>query len=180
MYSLDILVQNYFSLIRTPALTELMYLLTIIFNFSVGFVFLTIFVAILIYFFKGLRYSFMFLLSLSVGAIMIYILKMIFDVNRPLGGIVPTFGSSFPSYHATIVTIFFVMLMYILADYFKKWVQIIFNIICIVAVLLVSFSRVYLGVHWVSDVFVGILLGLLVCYVFILLLRRVMVKWINY
>jgi len=39
-------------------------------------------------------------------------------------------------------------------------------------VLLVSFSRVYLGVHWFSDVLGGMILGGAISWVFISLFKR--------
>ena len=172
MNSIDIFVQNYFSLIRTPHLTEFMYLLSDLFNPSVSLAIILVFVAFLIYLVRSWRYSVLFISTLSVGWFFVYLLKYFFDVSRPLGGVVEAFGQSFPSGHTTTATIFFVMLVYIFDNYLKTFQRTVFNTLCITSVFLVSFSRVYLGVHWVSDVVGGLILGAVVCYVFIVIFNR--------
>jgi len=165
MNLIDIIVQNYFVSIRTQFLTEAMYLLTILFNGSLSFLVIVLCVATLIYLVRNFRYAMLFVFSLFSGTLVVFILKSFFDVNRPTDGLAPVFGQSFPSYHATIATIFFVMLIYIFDDYLKKRTKIVFNTLCIFSVILVSFSRLYLGAHWLSDVVSGLILGVLISYI---------------
>ncbi len=164
MHSIDVFVQNYFSLIRTPLNTELIYLVTIMFDFSFHFVLLVGAFALLILLFRNYHYSFLFLFSIILGGISVYFLKIFFNVNRPVDGVMMVFGKSFPSGHATVATIFFIMLGYILSDLMERRLAIIFRIMCGLFIFLVAFSRVYLGVHWVSDVAFGILLGVAVSF----------------
>ena len=164
MSNIDIIVQNYFSLIRTPFITEFMYLLSSLFDFSFYFLAITFFVALLVYLVRNFRYAVLFVSTLLFGIILVYLLKSFFNVGRPVDTVIYAFGQSFPSYHATVATIFFSLLMYIFDDYFKGSWRVIFNIFCITLIFLIAFSRVYLGVHWLSDVAFGILLGSLICY----------------
>ena len=68
-------------------------------------------------------------------------------------------GYSFPSGHTTTGASFYTAL----ALAFKKRK---FSIFCAVMMALVGLSRLYLGVHWPIDVFAGLLLGVLVSFVF--------------
>ncbi len=173
MHSIDLFIQQYFASVRTAGLTEVMYLVSTLFNFSIYFVLLSVCIALLICCIRNIRYMLLFVASLIAGGIIVYILKIILNVPRPEDAVYVAFGQSLPSYHAALVTIFFVMLMYIFDDYFPSLPRIIFNSICTSIILVVSFSRVYLGVHWFSDVIIGILLGSVISYCAIVVFRHV-------
>ncbi|MFH1188383.1 MAG: phosphatase PAP2 family protein, partial [bacterium] len=69
---------------------------------------------------------------------------------------------SFPSGHATIVVAFYGFIAYILFREIKNWEKKTFALfIAAVIICAVGFSRLYLGVHYLSDVWGGYLLGLL-------------------
>lgn len=172
MNSLDIFVQQYFSQIRTGLLTEYMYLLSRMFDVSMYSVLVLICVVILIYIIRGKKFALLFGGAMLSQAVIIYLLKNFFDVSRPTGAVMDAFGKSFPSYHATAVTVFFVMLMYIFDSHFKKFGRIIFNFFCLVMIILVASSRLYLGVHWFSDVVAGVILGGIISYIAVLFFKK--------
>jgi undecaprenyl-diphosphatase len=172
MNSIDIFIQNYFSVARTVGMTELMYLLTVLFDLSVLFIVVTFCVGILVCKIRNFKYTLLFWFTLIFGAFSTYVLKSLFNVNRPLDAVMSAFGQSFPSYHTTIATIFFVILIYTFDSHLKNPIRVIFNFICIAGIILVSFSRVYLGVHWLSDVLGGVALGLIISYIAIVIFKR--------
>jgi len=174
MNSIDIVFQAYLVGVRTPFVTEFMYLLTTIFDLSLEFAIVVLCITVLVYLIKGKKYAILFPSALIAGGILTYFLKMFFNVSRPLDTLIAPFGQSFPSYHSVIATIFFGMLIYIFNDYLKKPWRVILNIFCVVMVILISFSRLYLGVHWLSDVLGGILLGILVIYVSVKIFKIVL------
>lgn len=173
MNTIDILVQNYISLARTPNLTELMYLLTIFFNVSIYTFYIFILITLLVALASGVKHALLFLSTTFFTANLVYLLKDCFGILRPEDSVVYTFGHSFPSFHATMATVFFVMLMYIFDEHLRPFLRVIFNSISIFAIFAVAFSRVYLGAHWFSDVFFGVILGALVSYFFIIIFRFV-------
>ena len=70
-------------------------------------------------------------------------------------------GYSFPSGHAMITTAFYGLLIYYLWNHTDN--KVLRNCICIgltLLIVLIDFSRVYLGVHYLSDVLAGSLLSI--------------------
>jgi undecaprenyl-diphosphatase len=69
-------------------------------------------------------------------------------------------GTSFPSGHATDATAFFLALAIVLiAGSPPRWARIVTALAALVIIAAVAMSRVYLGVHYPTDVVAGILLG---------------------
>jgi undecaprenyl-diphosphatase len=105
-----------------------------------------------------------FIASASViGAVLIYILKNALTRIRPLNSIIEETGFSFPSGHATISLILFGCLIYYTIKRLKqKSAKTIIIILSSALILLIGFSRIYLRVHWFSDVIAGFLLGVFI------------------
>lgn len=176
MNYIDTLIQNYFSVSRTPFVTAVMSTLSAFFDVTdlystLRFAILILAVSALIYLLKGKKYSFLFLITVFLAGLIVLVLKYIFNTTRPDLAIITLSTPSFPSYHATQATVFFAMLIYVFSRDFSEFGRIIFNSFCVFGIILVSVSRVYLGVHWFSDVFGGIVLGLFIIYLSIWLFK---------
>lgn len=87
-----------------------------------------------------------------------YILKLMVDRVRPVGALVAESSASFPSGHATIAIAFYGFLAYLLLRETKKYRTLTF-VISIIIILAIGLSRLYLGVHYLSDVLAGYLVG---------------------
>jgi undecaprenyl-diphosphatase len=86
--------------------------------------------------------------------------KDIIQSPRPTNGIVPETGFSFPSGHVTGTMVFFGLLTYFAWQQAKSTrTKALSNTLYIVIEALVGFSRVYLNVHWLSDILGGYLMG---------------------
>lgn len=102
------------------------------------------------------------------------ILKEIFARQRPnILQLVNETTYSFPSGHAMINTTVYTMLGIFAIKYIRsKKIKISVVIMCIIMPLIISFSRVYLGVHYAGDVLGGMLLGFAVTVFIYALLKK--------
>jgi len=110
------------------------------------------------------KYSALLLLVATLGGgILGMVLKLRFDRPRPH---IFTWGtqaisSSFPSGHAMSATIVYATVAYLAARLEKHhWSRWLTMFLAAVIIALISFSRLYLGVHYPSDVVAGMVIGL--------------------
>ena len=92
MHSIDIFVQNYFLLARTAPFTEFMILVTKLFDVSVHLALLSFFVTWLVYLIRDFRHAALFVSALVLGAISAEGLKVLFNIDRPLGAVMQVSG----------------------------------------------------------------------------------------
>lgn len=113
---------------------------------------------------------------IALGSISLnLILKYIFNRERPLvPHLVQSYGLSFPSGHAMISASFYGLIIYLVWHHVKhpvwRWILIIFFMLFII---LIGFSRVFLHVHYASDVLAGFAAGLLWVIIAIYLLKKI-------
>lgn len=104
-----------------------------------------------------------------------YWLKMLFGRARPelWNRIIDVRLHSFPSGHAMMSMVIYGFLSYMLAKQFPQWRGQIF-ISTAILITAIGFSRLYLGVHWPTDVVAGYAAGLmcLIVCIFILELQQ--------
>jgi membrane-associated phospholipid phosphatase len=109
---------------------------------------------------KKKRWNQLIFLFLAVGgaALLNLILKNIFlrpRPNFPLAYLVEK-GFSFPSGHAMVSTAFYGAAAYLAFFVLKRWQnKLLVAFGCLAAALLIGFSRLYLGVHYLTDVIAG-------------------------
>lgn len=123
---------------------------------------------------KHWRYAVISALSMGGGLLINVFIKNIVMRARPLDAWIVETGYSFPSGHAVAVTIFFTLLIYIFARKIKNiiWRE-VFITLSVLMIFLVSLSRVYLGVHWLSDVVAGMAFGVFWTTLMILFIRYI-------
>ena len=66
---------------------------------------------------------------------------------------------SFPSGHATMAAVIFGILAVLVSHSMGRWGRAVVYAICGILVVMIGYSRVYLGAHWMSDVVAGLLFG---------------------
>ena len=99
-------------------------------------------------------------ITMSLSGILNPLLKNIFDRERPtLLRLIDISGFSFPSGHAMGSTSFFGSAMYIAQRRASGSTKGVIIGLCAALILLISISRVYLGVHYPTDIIAGIIGG---------------------
>ena len=110
------------------------------------------------------RFSAFLLLVASAGGIVLNaVLKSSFDRPRPqlFEWLTVPSSSSFPSGHAMSSAIVYFTVAYLIARLEKRrWMRTLTIVSSLLLVLLISVSRLYLGVHYPSDVLAGMIIGL--------------------
>ncbi len=96
----------------------------------------------------------------GLGGLVVLGLKALFARERPTDPIIEATGYSFPSGHAFASTVFYGMMVYLvwrLTE--RRWARALATVLGPLVVLAVGLSRVYLNVHYLSDVLAGWLSG---------------------
>lgn len=107
-------------------------------------------------------------LSLAGCNILNIVLKMSFRRPRPIPfyGLAAPESFSFPSGHSLISFSFFCMLAYLLNRHVRsRALQIAIMACAVLLSVVVGYSRIYLGVHYPSDVLAGFIAGTVWCCV---------------
>lgn len=125
---------------------------------------LTIISCILI---KNKKISFTILLNVVIATILNILLKNIIQRPRPDDfRLISETGYSFPSGHSMVSMAFYGFLIYLIYKYLKnKKLKVILITFLSILVILIGISRIYLGVHYTSDVIAGFLIS--VCYLIV-------------
>ena len=156
----DLFINERISLLRHIWLDKIMIFFTSIFD-PLNLLILSLILLSLSVYWKKWHFFSLYSTGLSAGIIFGYILKIIVQRDRPTGGVISETDFSFPSNHAIVAAIFFPLLYYFLKNSIKnKLFKNIFLIVNIFFFLTIGFSRIYLKVHWFSDVIAGFSIGL--------------------
>jgi undecaprenyl-diphosphatase len=110
------------------------------------------------------KYSAILLLVSTFGGLVLNgVLKLGFNRPRPSIFVpeIHAVSSSFPSGHAMSAAIVYGTVAYLAARLHKRaWARFLVMAVALVVILLISISRMYLGVHYPSDVIAGVAIGL--------------------
>lgn len=103
-------------------------------------------------------------LTLTVAAISNFLFKLLFHIDRPTEHrLIPETGYGFPSGHAMIGTAFIGICAYLFCKYaYKKPLKVAVIITSFLFLILMGFSRIYLGVHNPTDVIAGYICGAII------------------
>lgn len=166
---LDNITHSYILSIRNNTLTNILIIITNIAS-SVSLIVLSILLAIIL---KDKKISLYISLNLIFAFTSSQIAKLIFTRDRPLGiNLIDASGFSYPSGHSMVSMAYFGFIAYLLYKYNKNnKIKIISITTLFITILLIGFSRIYLGVHYLSDVIGGFLLAIVYLMIFINIIK---------
>ncbi len=96
--------------------------------------------------------------SISLNMLM----KFFFDRDRPAAPLVEASGLSFPSGHSMVAASFYGLIIYLVWKHVKQpGLRYLLVALLVVFILLIGFSRIYLRVHYATDVTAGFAAGFL-------------------
>lgn len=113
-----------------------------------------------------------FALNALGGAILSYVLKLVFSKARPAlwPQLISEATFSYPSGHAMGSIVLYGFLSYVLASLYPRYGKAFYGAAALLIVA-IGFSRLYLGVHWPTDIIAGYGIGFLWVSVCVTLLR---------
>ena len=136
-------------------------------------------ILLLMFFVLNRKLSYVFGICFLGGVGFNYILKMIIGRDRPyishpeIVNLTHTVGESMPSSHALCVIILSIFLCYFV---FKSTQKPLYRVLVVVGMsiltILTFISRLYLGLHYLTDIFVGAIIGAVIAFIGILWLEK--------
>lgn len=160
MKPIDDAITSYIIGIRNTKLTDKMINIT-----NIGGAYSLIVVSLLLLvFIKKKKIPLFIIINLVSVFLTSQLLKIIFRRPRPDGlFLINETGFSYPSGHAMVSFAYILFIIYILKGIKNNVVKVILSIFLIILALAIGFSRIYLGVHYFSDIIAAYFLS--VCYI---------------
>jgi undecaprenyl-diphosphatase len=144
--------------IQTPALTSISKFIAIITE-PIVLVIISLLIAAILYVKKQNKKATILASATIITTILIKLLKEIFQRARPLNSLIQDTGFSMPSGHTTMAVVFFGLIAYL---FISKKHKIKTTIITTLIILLIAFTRLYLNVHWLTDIITALALGTII------------------
>jgi membrane-associated phospholipid phosphatase len=160
--AIDIRLDNLLYAFRSPQLLHFFYIVTL-FGASGVVITMTLVLSSVLLYYREKVFILTLFLSLAVSETVTFLAKIIFHRARPdlLLRAVTEDSFSFPSGHATTAMAFYGFIAYLIMRTHKRWfIRVNTFFFAMIGIFLIDFSRLYLGVHYLSDVLAGDLVGL--------------------
>jgi membrane-associated phospholipid phosphatase len=159
-FQFDLVIIQYVSELRSDTVTNVMHFFT-----SLGSITILTFMLIssllwLIFKKKSYVGASFYVIAVAGGGLINLGLKHWFARVRPEGSLIIEHGFSYPSGHSMGSLIYYGFLGYlVIKSQHDRWLKTVSATFFIMLILLIGFSRIYLGVHYPSDVFAGFSAG---------------------
>lgn len=157
-FPIDYQVNSLIPSIQTAAFTPIALAIGYIFD-TIPVTIVALIIAVFLWFLVSRKDAVFLAVIMIINGILIEGFKFLTHAVRPTNMIANETSYSFPSGHATTIVVFFGTLLYLYWPKKISW-RIIFTIICVVVMDFIGFDRLYLNVHWFTDVIGGQLLAI--------------------
>lgn len=156
----DNVIYNAIISLKSDSVTKFFKLITKLCNEK--FIIIATLLIFIILLFKKKKIGFILTLNVLLCSGLNTLIKHIFLRPRPVGlKLIKQGGYSFPSGHSMMAVAFFGILIYLVCrSKWKKSIKILLSSLLTVLILLIGISRIYLGVHFASDVLAGFAIAL--------------------
>lgn len=169
--NLDYKVNTLIPSIQTPILTNIANSIALIFD-TVSILMISIIISIVLWYKEEINEAVIFFGVMIVNAGILVLLKEVIHKTRPENMIASETSYAFPSGHAMTSLVFLGILAYLIYYYSRFKYKNVFTITGIF-ILIIGFSRIYLNVHWLSDVIAGYSLGLIILIITVEYLKKI-------
>ena len=163
--TLDKNIHSYILNIRNENLTSILITIT---NISSAYALIVLSILLLLIM-KKKKIPLLICLNLIISFLTNQIAKLTFSRPRPVGiNLIEESGYSYPSGHAMISMAYFGFIAYLIyKSNLNKIIKLPLITSIFILILLIGFSRIYLGVHYLSDIIGGFLLSIAYIMIFI-------------
>lgn len=167
---IDTITHDFILSIRNNFLSTILYVIT---NTGTSYFLITLSILLLIII-KNKKIPFLISTNLILSFATNEIAKIIFSRERPIGiNLIEETSYSYPSGHSMVSLAYYGLIIYLTRKYFKnKKLKNIITTILSINILIVGFSRIYLGVHYLTDVIAGFLLALIYLNIFLNIINK--------
>lgn len=168
---IDELINLGVSLIRNSNVTEVIKVLT---SFGDTNVIIMLNALLIIFIFFKKKYKLLVIpIASTLSGIINTGLKYLFSRPRPEGiALIAQGGFSYPSGHSAISVLFYGTIIYLLMKSDIKYKKVYITLLTIMAVI-IPLTRIYLGVHYLSDVIGGVSLGFSILSIILVIYDKV-------
>ena len=166
---IDSVVMNFVRSIQFPFLIGFSNAISWIFD-PVVIILFSLIISLILYFKKFKKEGIFFALTILITGLFIKIAKWIFQRARPISTLIEESGFSFPSGHTTMALVFFGLVAYLFVSKKNRFGAML---VAVGLTLLIGFTRIYLQVHWLTDVVGGFVLGGIILILSLIIYRKI-------
>ena len=167
--SIDNLVMGFMQSIQSPGLIKFSEIISLVFDPFV-IILASLIISIFLYFKKPRQEGIFFVFVILITGVLVKVVKAIFQRARPLIALVQESGFSFPSGHMTMSIVFLVLIAYLFVSKKNRFGAML---VAVGLTLLIGFTRIYLQVHWLTDVVGGFVLGGIILILSLIIYRKI-------